>query len=88
VGTSRIIRLISVLTSVAILSIASASPAAAQFGAIRDAARRRAADEAKKAEEARKEAEEAKKTTGPRGVQQVRLRSGRDGITCGDASRG
>ena len=51
-----------VLTVAAILSVTSASPATAQFGVIRDAARR-AADEAKKTEEARRKAEEAKKTS-------------------------
>ena len=45
---------------VAVLFAAAAPPAAAQFGAIRDAARR-AADEAKRAEEARRKADEAKK---------------------------
>ena len=48
---------------VAVLTLASVPPAFAQFGAIRDAARR-AADEAKKAEEAKKKAEETKKTAG------------------------
>src|SRR5215212_892621 len=63
--TSQFLRLTRfglVLIAVAVLSVASVPPASAQFGAIRDAARR-AADEAKKAEEAKKKAEEAKKTT-------------------------
>jgi OOP family OmpA-OmpF porin len=65
VGTYRFTRFATValvLAVAALLSVTSASPAAAQFGAIRDAARR-AADEAKKAEEARRKAEETKKTS-------------------------
>jgi len=55
-----------VVTMAAVLSLTSVSPAAAQFGAIRDAARRaeeaKKAEDAKKAEEAKRKAEEEKKT--------------------------
>ena len=49
----------TVLSVIAILSLTNSSPAAAQFGAIRDAARR-AADEARKTEEAKRKAAEPK----------------------------
>jgi OmpA-OmpF porin, OOP family len=57
VRTSRFIRLTTfcvVLIAVAVVSVASVSPAAAQFGAIRDAARRAAEEAKKKAEDAAK----------------------------------
>ena len=57
---SRSTRLRIAVAVVTLLGGPVASPVAAQFGAIRDAAKR-AADEAKKAEEAKKSAEEAKK---------------------------
>jgi outer membrane protein OmpA-like peptidoglycan-associated protein len=65
VGTHCITRFATVgtvLSVIAILSLTNSSPAAAQFGAIRDAARR-AADEARKTEEAKRKADEAKKTS-------------------------
>src|SRR5436190_310920 len=64
VGTFRFNRLTAfcaVLISAAVVTVASVSPAAAQFGAIRDAARRAADDAKKKAEEGKKPPDDAKK---------------------------
>ena len=58
---NHLMTLRAVLVSVAVLSVASVSPAAAQFGAIRDAARRAADDAKKKAEEGKKSPDDAKK---------------------------